>query len=313
MLLSRYLVVQTNRPDELVDGLLQRQPWMRDVSVTATPGWLYQHFRVQLGSIELSTSSSTGVSYRSDTSGSITVGLALSGHQLMTVGNETRMMPEMASFLPTVPVMGMVRDCRFALVRLNRARLVALLDEMDVRPAEIRLGAYLARHWLQPRPDTAALDSTLRFLFRHLDRFGEPQPGEARALEDLVYAQAASALVGPVHPRRQAENSAGFSRAMAFILENLAADISVMDVAKACGLSLRGTQAMFQRHGHTSITGAIRNVRLSKARELLQAGRPGDTVLGVSLEVGFNHISYFTRAYRATFGETPGDSLRRAR
>lgn len=313
MLLSRYQVVRTNEPQELVDGLMRRQPWMRDVSVRRTNNWRYEHNLVRLGTLEISTSASAGVSYASDSSGSITIGLVLAGEQVMSVGAETRRMTEMASFLPIVPVRGVVRQCRFALVRLNRARLLAMLESLEAGSAESVLCAYLTQYWLQMRPGLAALDSALRFLLQHIDRFGPPLLPEARALEDLVYAHAGQALIGPASVATDRASSGAFARCVEFIADNLESDISVLDVAGAGGLSLRSTQALFQRLGHSTITGYIREARLAQARTLLQARRPGDTVLSVSLQVGFNHISYFTRAYRATYGETPGETLRCAR
>lgn len=53
----------------------------------------------------------------------------------------------------------------------------------------------------------------------------------------------------------------------------------------------------------------VRKLRLEKARELLT--KTDDTVSEISYNVGFNSPAYFTRVYRETYGETPGELRKR--
>ena len=49
----------------------------------------------------------------------------------------------------------------------------------------------------------------------------------------------------------------------------------------------------------------IRHLRLKQGRHLLLT--TGKTVSEIAYEVGFSSPAYFTKCYRAAFGETPSD------
>ena len=57
----------------------------------------------------------------------------------------------------------------------------------------------------------------------------------------------------------------------------------------------------------------LRQARLAQARSALAAPRPETTVTTVALDYGFNHLSRFARQYARHFGESPSETLRRAR
>jgi AraC-like DNA-binding protein len=52
-----------------------------------------------------------------------------------------------------------------------------------------------------------------------------------------------------------------------------------------------------------SVNEFIRNVRLEKARELIELGN--DNITEISIKVGFSSPSYFTKCYKEKYGQLP--------
>jgi transcriptional regulator GlxA family with amidase domain len=52
---------------------------------------------------------------------------------------------------------------------------------------------------------------------------------------------------------------------------------------------------------------------MERAREMLVAADPDASVTDVALACGFAHFGRFAGAYRERFGETPSETLHRAR
>ena len=105
------------------------------------------------------------------------------------------------------------------------------------------------------------------------------------------------------------------SRAEAFMRERLGESISVGDVARATGISVRGLQMAFQRHGRGTPMLRLRQLRLTAARRAFEApavGRP-PTVGSVANTLGYTNVSRFSMHYRDAHGETPSETLRAAR
>lgn len=102
-------------------------------------------------------------------------------------------------------------------------------------------------------------------------------------------------------------------RAERFMVDNVDAPISVSDVAKHLGVSLRTLQMGFRNWRNTSPYAYLRRIRLERARlELLSCD--GETnVTMIALRYGFSHLGRFSAYYRSSFGETPSVTLRRSR
>lgn len=98
-----------------------------------------------------------------------------------------------------------------------------------------------------------------------------------------------------------------------FVERNLADRITVDDIAEAAGVSVRTIQNLFAQQLGQTPTGYLRNERLERARsDLADApGLSGVTVTDVAMRWGFNHLGRFATMYRARFGETPSQTLRR--
>ncbi|WP_251056104.1 AraC family transcriptional regulator [Streptomyces sp. ISL-94] len=102
-------------------------------------------------------------------------------------------------------------------------------------------------------------------------------------------------------------------RAKDFCADHAREPISAADMARAAGVSVRSLREGFQRHLATTPLAYLRSVRLNLVRRDLLAvaeGRAAGNVTDVALRWGFTHLGRFTGYYRATYGETPAQTLR---
>jgi AraC-like DNA-binding protein len=89
-----------------------------------------------------------------------------------------------------------------------------------------------------------------------------------------------------------------------FILTNIENDqLSSADIERKFGLSRTKLFRQLKDKSGMSVTAYIRDIRLQKAREILETGNY--TVSEVIHKVGFNSRSYFYKCYREKFGRGP--------
>jgi AraC-like DNA-binding protein len=88
---------------------------------------------------------------------------------------------------------------------------------------------------------------------------------------------------------------------------------TVADLAAFAGVSERSLHAAFRRQLGASPMAYVRRLRLERVHEELLRLEPNGThtVTEVALGHGFAHGGRFAAAYRARFGESPSDTLRR--
>jgi AraC-like DNA-binding protein len=102
-------------------------------------------------------------------------------------------------------------------------------------------------------------------------------------------------------------------RATGFCEANPHVDIGVVDIARACDVSVRTLQVAFRRHLDITPTAYLRRVRLDRVRaDLLRSDPARVTVSGIASRWGFADASRFSAHYRAVYGEYPSDTLRRS-
>jgi AraC-like DNA-binding protein len=76
-------------------------------------------------------------------------------------------------------------------------------------------------------------------------------------------------------------------------------------IARALGVSKRYIQQLFEENGRT-LSAEIMNERLKAARKALaDPSNDGHKISEIAYRCGFSDLSYFNRAYRQKFGETP--------
>lgn len=98
----------------------------------------------------------------------------------------------------------------------------------------------------------------------------------------------------------------------AYLEANADSPISLADLASLTGVSVRSIQAAFRAsRGYTPME-FLRTRRFELARQRLRSGQEtSTTVTQVALACGFEHLGRFSIEYRARFGESPRDTLRR--
>ena len=101
-------------------------------------------------------------------------------------------------------------------------------------------------------------------------------------------------------------------RAIAFIDANPDLDVTIADIARAAGVTIRAVQLAFRRQLHSTPTAYLRHVRLHHAHQQLQDATPDDglTVTRVALDWGFVNPDRFAGYYRAAYGRPPSHTLR---
>lgn len=88
-----------------------------------------------------------------------------------------------------------------------------------------------------------------------------------------------------------------------FIEDNMADDLSVIELSRRTGLSPWHFQRVFKSFVGDSLGNYLRLRRLTKAASYLKGTELG--VLEIAIEVGFGSNEAFTRAFKANFGKGP--------
>jgi len=121
-----------------------------------------------------------------------------------------------------------------------------------------------------------------------------------------------TALLEPTIEDRHDSTPVLLRRAISFIDDNAANDISLVDIAQAVYISPRALQYMFRKHRDCTPTEYLRRARLHHAHLDLVAGNRRDTTVGqVAARWGFGHLGRFAIAYRQQYGESAHQTLRR--
>jgi AraC family ethanolamine operon transcriptional activator len=168
--------------------------------------------------------------------------------------------------------------------------------------------------------NTEALQSFKRTIERLLSfaslHFEPIQPAVLRSFEeDLLLS-----LDGAMYPNVACSWPGQFERYRLivrrmdeFLQYHRAEDIYLHELARACGSSVRTLQTATMAVRGMSAHRYLRLRRLWLVRQSLASGRSTLKVSEIARSHGFWHMSEFSAAYRATFGESPSDTLGRSR
>ncbi|OKO74266.1 AraC family transcriptional regulator [Bradyrhizobium sp. AS23.2] len=108
--------------------------------------------------------------------------------------------------------------------------------------------------------------------------------------------------------------SAQVRKAMDYMREHIADPISLGQVARHCGLSLRSLQAGFQRDLGIWPSRWLRAQRLDRVHAILLSAAPGSiSVTDVALQCGFFHLGDFSVRFKERFGEKASAVLAKRR
>jgi transcriptional regulator GlxA family with amidase domain len=190
---------------------------------------------------------------------------------------------------------------------LARATGVQLFLGADILPVD---GAAAAR-----------LRDYVAFLLSSLDLMPVSTPSERTVagmvslLRDLV----ADWLGETPRAVEQAErapagvDAARVRRAEEMMRSRLDEPLSIADLARDLGLSLRSLQLAFHAVHGEGPRARLNRIRLDLARARLLRAAPPENVTTIALDCGFTHLGRFSEAYLRTFGERPSDTLARGR
>lgn len=227
----------------------------------------------------------------------------------MRVGKEERTILPLASFSPSSEVAGETFNAHFWTCRLNAEKFHEYLMDFEARQD---FHTFILNYWLTPLEKSSSFTKSMMYTIEHITEFGEPLPTEQRAMEDLIYINAARLFImTDERDTRLRASTRTFSRCVEFIDQHLADDFTVIDLARFANLSVRSLQYLFNKTTNTSVTQFISERRLQKARRLLESADQRTTVQIVASLVGIPNASYFAKRYQARFGVAPRLSLRR--
>lgn len=100
--------------------------------------------------------------------------------------------------------------------------------------------------------------------------------------------------------------------AMAACEANPQDPLTVTDMARIAGVSIRSLQDGFKKYVGMSPTDYLRNVRLNRVREELLADRSFDSsIADIAFTWGFTHLGRFANIYHERFGELPSETIRK--
>lgn len=168
-------------------------------------------------------------------------------------------------------------------------------------------------------PDVRAgwLDSACRSVWSLARLPGDTPDAVLSAMVTAVESNLMTALALSTSPGESEASSTGDLR-VDFLLEWLDVHhhqpITVADMARATGLSVRQLQSSSQRALGQSPMQALRGIRMERSRQLLREADPASTtVAAVAARCGILHPGRFALAYREVYGESPSDTLNRSR
>ncbi len=104
-------------------------------------------------------------------------------------------------------------------------------------------------------------------------------------------------------PRRLIPRNRQIRAAAALMRRHVEDPLTLSQVAKGVGLSLRGLEESFRTHAGLSPARLYRSIRLAEARRRMEQTR--DSVAEVALRAGYKDATAMTRAFKTEFGITP--------
>lgn len=135
---------------------------------------------------------------------------------------------------------------------------------------------------------------------------------EELLISTLLYIQPSNYFDALRFARGRSGRSA-VHRSVDYIEQHLAEPITLADLSRHAGASVRSIQVGFREDLGTTPVAYIIDRRLDKARETLMESLPTDgaTVAMVAQRWGFTNPGSFAVRYRRRYGETPSQTLRR--
>ncbi|MFM7027165.1 MAG: AraC family transcriptional regulator [Chakrabartia sp.] len=207
-------------------------------------------------------------------------------------------------------------DCRKVVVRVDRARFERFIERCTGRPQ--RQSLRLAPKMDMGTPESRLMQEQVKSALHCATLF---RPGQLPA---MVTTHVENAVMGALlcllpHDRtaefaRLSDSGEGpiVSRVREYLEAHAEEPIGMEDLVDIAGVPLRTLYHVFRQTLGISPMQLLRDIRLDRVRHALSTGRQGISVTMVALDWGFHHLGRFAQQYRARFGETPSETLRRS-
>ncbi len=308
------VIRQERAASSAAQASLALQDWLGEAVVTAGPGRFgYRHLHLADDGIALTRFSSHGnpVTMRAPHVPDLVAFHVREGTALLRRGAETATFE--ANAVGILPLGDTVE------LRWERVSL----DAFSITPSSVAaligvLGRPLRLHAPRLKPQTAALTALWRDSAQLLANrvLSTPDAYERDLLRTQMINALTATTVEAFGLSERAEDDAGRdtvvrARAEAFMTSRLREPITIPDIARAAGVSIRGLQLAYQRDGQVSPLVRLRQKRLEAARNALEAGRSA-SVAAVARDFGYTNTGRFAAHYRSQFGESPSATLGRS-
>lgn len=193
---------------------------------------------------------------------------------------------------------------------LNR-RLSAMMNAAVIQPIEFPIDISIDS-------DPVVLVRTLAQALRIGANAGQPQARASATIISLYNALLTALLERFPHSYSERLKRKGWGpcprhvrRAVEFAHANAKGSVSVDDMARAAGTSVRSLQTGFSRFCNTSPMAYLKQIRLEGVRQDLASADHSVMILDVARQWGFSHLGLFAKAYRNAFGELPSETRMR--
>jgi len=101
------------------------------------------------------------------------------------------------------------------------------------------------------------------------------------------------------------------AKAEDILLERFSEPLSMVDVAKEIGVSLRTLQLAFRKFRGLTPREFLARTRMEAVRTRLSTSTDNATITSIVFDCGFSHVGRFAKAYATTYGETPSATRHR--
>lgn len=124
----------------------------------------------------------------------------------------------------------------------------------------------------------------------------------ANNLENLLTRVFSGSSARPSPPTESSECAIKYRDIMKYLSENLHSQLSIDDVARACGMSGSGAKQIFRRYTGQGIMSYFRDLKTKEAIIMLNEGI---SVKETALRLGFTDQNYFSTFFKKMTGKSP--------
>ena len=93
-----------------------------------------------------------------------------------------------------------------------------------------------------------------------------------------------------------------YSRALAFMNQNVSQKLTVKDIAFHCNVSTSGLEKVFSKYYGAGVMAYFRELKLEEAKKMLKSGY---TVFAIAQTLQYSSSAHFSAAFKKKYGISP--------